>query len=83
MASLAGIPLTAGFYGKFLVFTQAVKAQQFALVGLGIVAVAAGFYFYLRVVAAAFWQEPSESTPVEVSPLSRLAISILGMLTIS
>jgi NADH-quinone oxidoreductase subunit N len=98
MASLAGIPLTAGFYGKFLVFTQAVKAQQFTLVGLGIVAVAAGFYFYLRVVAAAFWQEPNETTVIEISPLSRIAISvlivgilvagvfpktILGMLTVS
>jgi NADH-quinone oxidoreductase subunit N len=98
MASLAGIPLTAGFYGKFLVFTQAVKAQQFALVGLGIVAVAAGFYFYLRVIAAAFWQEPNETGAIEISPLSRIAITvlmagiliagvfpktILGMLTVS
>jgi NADH:ubiquinone oxidoreductase subunit 5 (subunit L)/multisubunit Na+/H+ antiporter MnhA subunit len=36
MASLAGIPLTAGFYGKFLVFSQAVNAKQWPLIGMGL-----------------------------------------------
>ena len=77
VASLAGIPLTAGFYGKFLVFSQAVNAKQWTLIGLGIITVGAGFYFYFRVVAAMYWQEPTETTPIKISPLSRLTMIAL------
>jgi NADH-quinone oxidoreductase subunit N len=77
VASLAGIPLTAGFYGKFLVFSQAVNAKQWTLIGLGIITVGAGFYFYFRVVAAMYWQEPTETTPIRISPLSRLTMIAL------
>ena len=77
MASLAGIPLTAGFYGKFLVFSQAINAKQWTLIGIGMITVAAGFYFYFRVVAAMYWQEPTDTTPIHVSPLSRFAMVAL------
>jgi NADH-quinone oxidoreductase subunit N len=77
VASLAGVPLTAGFYGKFLVFSQAVNAKQWTLIGLGIITVGAGFYFYFRVVAAMYWQEPTETAPIIVSPLSRLTMIAL------
>lgn len=79
MASLAGIPFTVGFYGKFLVFVQAVHAHQYTLLGIGIVAVAAGFYFYLRVVAAMWWDEPSTTAQISVPPLSKFAISLLSV----
>jgi NADH-quinone oxidoreductase subunit N len=74
MLSLAGLPFTAGFYGKFLVFAAAINQRHFALVGLGIVTVAAGFYYYLRVVSAMYWQEPNDETPIKISPLTRLVV---------
>ena len=74
MLSLAGVPFTAGFIGKFLVFAAAVQQQQFFLVGLGILTVAVGFYYYLRVVAAMYWQEPSDESPISISPLTRFTI---------
>jgi NADH-quinone oxidoreductase subunit N len=77
MASLAGIPLTAGFYGKFLVFSQAINAHQWTLIWVGMITVAAGFYFYFRVVAAMYWQEPTDTTPIQVSPLSRFTMIAL------
>jgi NADH-quinone oxidoreductase subunit N len=77
MASLAGIPLTAGFYGKFLVFAQAVHAQQWMLVALGFITVASGFYLYFRVIAAMYWQSPSETSPIPVSASMRIAILLL------
>ncbi len=80
MLSLAGVPFTAGFVGKFLIFAAAVKAQQFVLIGVGIVTVAAGFYFYLRVVAAMYWQEPNDDTPIKMGALSRVAIGVLTLL---
>ena len=72
MLSLAGVPFTAGFVGKFLVFAAAVREHQFVLIGVGIITVAAGFYFYLRVVAAMYWQEPNDDTPSAQLLLSRV-----------
>jgi NADH-quinone oxidoreductase subunit N len=82
IASLAGVPLTVGFLGKFLVFKTAVASGQWLLVGIGIVAVAAGFYYYLKVVAAMYWQEPDDSTPIEIAPLTRIAVTALAALII-
>jgi NADH-quinone oxidoreductase subunit N len=80
MLSLAGIPFTVGFYGKFLVFAAAVKEHQFALIVVGAVTVAAGFYYYLRVVTAMYWQEPNDDTPIRIGSLTKITISILAAL---
>ena len=77
MLSLAGIPFTVGFYGKLLVFLAAVQAGNFALVGIGILTVAAGFYYYLRIIAAMYWQEPNCDTPIVIAPLTRFTIGAL------
>ena len=79
MLSLAGIPLTVGFWGKFLVFATAVQAGHYVLLGLGIVTVAAGFYYYLRVVAAMYWAEPGDDTPIAVAPLTKFTIGALTL----
>ena len=82
IASLAGIPLTVGFLGKFLVFKTAIATGHWVLVGSGIVAVAAGFYYYIKVIAAMYWREPEDATPIEIAPLTRIAITVLGVLII-
>src|SRR6266850_2016366 len=46
MASLAGVPLTAGFFGKFLIFWAAIAQQQTTLIIVGTITVACGFYYY-------------------------------------
>ncbi|HSI14670.1 MAG TPA: NADH-quinone oxidoreductase subunit N [Chthoniobacter sp.] len=79
MLSLAGIPFTAGFIGKFLVFATAVQAHNYGLIGIGIVTVGAGFYYYLRVVAAMYWQEPGDDTVITVAPLTKFAIGALTL----
>ena len=83
IASLAGIPLTAGFLGKFLVFKTAVATGHWVLIGIGIVAVAAGFYYYIRVIAAMYWREPEDATPIAITPTTRIAITVLGVLIIA
>src|SRR2546426_2316529 len=76
MASLAGLPFTAGFFGKFFIFVSAVAQKQTALVAVGVVTVACGFYYYLKVVRAMYWQPSTNSNTIPVSVLS-LAIMIL------
>ncbi len=75
MLSLAGIPFTAGFIGKFLIFAAAVKAHHWVLVAIGILTVGAGFYYYLRIVAAMYWSEPTDDTPIALAPLTRVTIA--------
>jgi len=78
MASLAGVPFTAGFLGKFLVFDAAIATHHFGLVVVAIVTVGAGFYYYFKVVRAIYWDPPPSSTDkIIVSPLTRVALIAL------
>jgi NADH-quinone oxidoreductase subunit N len=82
MMSLAGVPLTAGFLGKFLVFKVAFESRQFLLIALGIITVGCGFYYYLKVVRAMYWQAPGGSAAaIPVSKLTFVTISVLVVLT--
>ena len=84
MLSLAGIPLTAGFLGKLFIFECAVEQQHWILVILGVITVAAGFYYYLKVIRAMYWQQPAnpEAPEIEVGPLAKITIALLCALII-
>jgi NADH-quinone oxidoreductase subunit N len=82
MVSLAGVPFTAGFLGKFFVFYAAIAQRQIALVVIGVITVGCGFYYYLKVVRAMYWQPADTSANIPISGLSRLAISALIVATI-
>lgn len=59
MLSLAGIPMTLGFIGKFFVITTAVSAQQWWLTGAMVLGSAIGLYFYLRVTISLYLSAPA------------------------
>src|SRR5437764_1699565 len=82
MISLAGVPFTAGFLGKFFIFYAAVLQRQIALVIVGVITVGCGFYYYLKVVRAMYWQSAANTENIAVNGLSRLAISVLIIGTI-
>ena len=78
MISLAGVPFTAGFLGKFFIFDAAIRQHQMLLLVIGVITVGCGFYYYLKVVRAMYWLEPSfDSRPIAVSALSRLTMTVL------
>ena len=82
MVSLAGVPFTAGFLGKFYIFYAAVLQRQITLVVVGVFTVGCGFYYYLKVIRAMYWQSTTKLTEIPVNGLSRLAISALVIATI-
>jgi NADH-quinone oxidoreductase subunit N len=84
MLSLAGIPLTAGFLGKLFIFECAIEQQHWILVILGVITVAAGFYYYLKVIRAMYWQQPAnpDAPEIEVGPLAKITIALLCALII-
>ncbi len=68
MLSLAGIPLTAGFIGKYLMFLNAMNGYQVYLVAFAILNALVGFYYYFRVIIAMYFKEGNElvlETPVQ------------------
>lgn len=78
MISLAGLPFTVGFLGKFFIFQAAMQSQQYLLVFLGAITVACGFYYYLKVVQAMYWKPALEdAAPIEVPGSTRFLIAIL------
>src|SRR6184192_2265769 len=77
MISLAGVPFTAGFLGKFFIFYAAIAQGQIALVVIGVITVGCGFYYYLKVVRAMYWQSTAKTDKIPVSALSRFAMSAL------
>jgi NADH-quinone oxidoreductase subunit N len=81
MMSLAGVPLTAGFLGKFLVFKVAFETHHFLLIALAILTVGCGFYFYLKVVKAMYWQPAAaNAAPIPITKLSLAAMWIMVVL---
>jgi len=56
--SLAGIPLTAGFIGKFYVIAMGVADNRWWLVGGIVVGSAIGLFYYLRVMVTLYLPEP-------------------------
>jgi len=59
MFSLAGIPLLAGFWGKWYVFLAAVNAGLWPLALIGLVTSVISAYYYLRIVKIMFFDEPA------------------------
>ena len=85
MFSLAGFPPTAGFVGKFYIFSAAVEAGFVGLVIIGVLNSLVSVYFYLRVVVHMYMREapreyafPFRSVPAVVG----LCISVLGTMYI-
>jgi len=60
MFSLAGIPPTAGFVGKFYIFSAAIKAGYIGLAIIGVLNSALSVYFYLRVTVMMYMRSPEK-----------------------
>jgi NADH-quinone oxidoreductase subunit N len=82
LAALAGVPLTAGFIGKFFVFSLAVDAGLWAGVGVAFIAAAAGFYYYFNVVRAMWWAEPGDRAAVTLPLISKACVALLTIATL-
>jgi len=80
MLSLAGIPITAGFIGKFYVIAVAVDAHLWWLAGGIVVGSAIGLYYYLRLMVIMFLDEPGESRRDAVSGWGQQSGGIMVLL---
>ncbi len=84
LISLTGIPPTAGFIAKILVFNAAVQANLVWLAIIGVLNSVISAYYYLRVVMNMFTGEPESTVTFQPSPYLGLAmlIAVVGLLAI-
>jgi len=66
MLSLAGIPPTAGFFGKYYIFSAAVRSGFVGLAIIGVLNSAVSVYYYLRLVVSMFMRDRDEATEVPI-----------------
>src|SRR5881394_110064 len=69
LLSLLGLPVTAGFFGKFYVFKAAINSNLIWLAVLMAVNSIIGAYYYLKVIVAMYMREPSEDSAA-TAPIS-------------
>jgi NADH-quinone oxidoreductase subunit N len=75
--SLAGIPPTAGFVGKFTIFSAAIKQGYIWLVVIGALTSAASVFYYFRVVMKMYMESPeAEPAKLQFGPAMLLALTI-------
>ncbi|MEH0165518.1 NADH-quinone oxidoreductase subunit NuoN [Roseateles microcysteis] len=82
MLSLAGIPLTAGFYAKLAVLQAMVSTGVNLYLWLAIAAVVLsliGAFYYLRVIKVMFFDEPTDNSPLTAPTDVRLVMSLNGV----
>ncbi len=83
--SLAGIPPTAGFFGKYFLLTSGAGKGDYILLSVAILNMVVSLYYYLRVIRAVFIDKGDEPVQkITVSPMIGISIvvCIAGILAI-
>lgn len=82
MLSLAGIPVTAGFFAKYFVFTNMIGTHYKWLLILAIITSGVGVYYYMKVVIAIFFKENENTAPIAVSWPLKMMILLASVFTL-
>jgi NADH-quinone oxidoreductase subunit N len=78
---MLGLPLTAGFMGKIMVFRSALDMGYYTLVIIGVINTAVSAYYYLRLIIVMFFRERTTEWSAPLVPVSitiALIITVLG-----
>jgi NADH-quinone oxidoreductase subunit N len=82
LVSLAGIPPTGGFLGKFFVFGAVVQRQLWILAAVGAVNSVIAAFYYLNVVRYMFFTPAEDVQPVRVAAPLQAALLVTAILTL-
>ena len=82
MLSLAGIPVTAGFFRKIFCFTTLIGTPYKWLLILAVLTSAIGVYYYLKVVIAMYFKSPCHSENIEIEGSHRMVILVTSLVTL-
>ena len=82
MLSLAGIPLTAGFIGKFMMFSNVMNDYHTVLLVIAAINAAVGVYYYLRVVVHMYFMKSKNEETLSLPMNYSLVFGLAVLLTI-
>jgi NADH-quinone oxidoreductase subunit N len=82
LISLAGIPPTAGFLGKYYIFWSLIEAHMYKLAVIATLYAAVAIYYYFRIVKSMFVSDMKEKEPMATSFGMRVALAVSGVMTL-
>jgi NADH-quinone oxidoreductase subunit N len=82
MLSLGGIPPTAGFMGKFWLFSAAIDAQYYWLAVIGVLNSAISLYYYVRIVVFMYVKKESLGSEPTTSPALAVVLGVAVVATL-
>ncbi|UGQ44754.1 NADH-quinone oxidoreductase subunit NuoN [Massilia endophytica] len=83
MFSLAGVPPMMGFAAKFAVLQSVLKTGQLWLTIFAVMASLIGAYYYLRVVKTMWFDEPTDTAPIQVAGDKSIVLAVNGLLVVA
>jgi NADH-quinone oxidoreductase subunit N len=84
LISLTGVPVSAGFVGKFYLFSAAVNGGYTGLAIVGMLMSVVSAYYYLRVVVVMYMKEPAGEDPWStLAPTSSIALAAAAATTLA
>jgi NADH-quinone oxidoreductase subunit N len=81
MLSLAGIPPLAGFFGKYMVFAQAIRNGYTGMVIVAVITSLIGVYYYFKVIIAMYFNESTTPPVIELRASHKTLLFVLIALT--
>jgi len=83
LLSLAGIPPTAGFLGKYYIFLALIQTKHYALAVFATLYVAVAIYYYFKIVRSMFNREADAQAPALAGSFGlRFALGLTGVATL-
>lgn len=82
MLSLAGIPVTAGFFAKYFVFTNMIGTPFKWVIILAIITSGVGIYYYMKVIIAMYFKSSENEQAIDVKLPIKLTIIIASAVTL-
>lgn len=82
MTSMAGIPLTAGFIGKFYLFATALSQGYTWLVVIAVLSAVIGIWYYFRVIIAMYMKDSNSEQSLEYTSSSKVVLWLATIITI-
>lgn len=82
LLSLAGIPITAGFFAKYFVFTILIGTPYKWLLVVAILTSAVGVYYYFKVLIAMYFKPAETEEPLKIELSHTLLLVIVTLLTL-
>ncbi|MCW3075566.1 MAG: proton-translocating NADH-quinone oxidoreductase, chain [Bacteroidetes bacterium] len=83
MLSLAGIPVTSGFFAKYFVFTTMIGTSHKWLLILAVITSAVGAYYYLKVIIAMYFKKLDTPEPVQIERSNMMVITLTSVIVIA